>query len=96
LAIDFFALFATFLADRFGPLVLLIDLTAFFTGSGVFLAAALRTRLATDLTAVSASAPAAAATKSVICSPTGFLESFCSSFCLVSSMSLSTADLTVV
>ena len=88
-AIDFFAPFTTFLAAffsvRFGAFDdLLIDLTAFFTGAGVFLAAALRIRLATVLTAVSASAPAAAATKSVICSPTGFLGSFCSSFCLVS------------
>jgi hypothetical protein len=56
LVIDFFALFTiflrAFLAVCFGPLGLLVDLTAFFTGSGAFLAAALRTRLATDLTAV--------------------------------------------
>ena len=37
------------------------------------------------------SAPAAIATKSVICSPTGFLGAFCSSFCLVSSMRSSSA-----
>ena len=64
MAIDFFALFTTFLAaffaERFGALdALLIDLMAFFTGLGVFFAAALRMRFATDLTAVSASAPAA-------------------------------------
>jgi hypothetical protein len=83
LAIDFFALFTTFLAERFGALdALLTDLTAFFTYSGVFFSAALRMRFATDLTAVSASAPAARATKSVICSPTGFLGSFCLFFLL--------------
>jgi len=74
LAVDFLVLFTIFLAPRLSAVrfdaALLIELTAFFT-VGVFAAAALRTRFATDWTAVSASAPAAAATKSVTCSPTG-------------------------
>src|SRR5436190_6010275 len=89
----FFAFLATFLAAVlavfFGAFAALpIVRTAFFTGSGVFLAAVLRTRLATDFTAVSASAPAAVASKSVIWSASGLFESLicCSSFCLVSSM----------
>ena len=69
--IDFLAFFTLFfgapLAVAFGAFAAFdAALTAFFTGAGVFSTAVLRTRFATTLTAVSASAPAAVASRSVI------------------------------
>jgi hypothetical protein len=59
--------FMTLVAVFFGGFAAFVTaLAAFFTDPGVFLAAALRARLATVLTVVSASAPAAVASKSVI------------------------------
>jgi hypothetical protein len=87
------AFFVTFFPVFFGALAALrADATAFLTGAGVFLATVLRTRLATDRTAPSASAPATVATMSVTASPTGLISlRGCSLSYLVSSMEPSDA-----